>query len=60
MMTWRKQVAVLTASALLASPLAALAESVKVDAALPGYTKVDGISGTLNSVGSVHAHARIV
>lgn len=52
MKTWRKQVAVLTASALLASPLAARAEAVKVDAALPDYTKVDGISGTLNSVGS--------
>jgi len=52
MKNWRNQVAVLTASAVLASPLVTLADTVKVDAQLPAYEKVDGISGTLNSVGS--------
>jgi phosphate transport system substrate-binding protein len=52
MNNWRKQVAMLTSAALLFAPLSALAEAVKVDDALPTYKKVDGISGTLNSVGS--------
>ena len=48
----RKQVAVFTAACLLITPIAAVAEMIQVDQHLPTYTKVEGISGTLNSVGS--------
>ncbi|MHB8707757.1 MAG: PstS family phosphate ABC transporter substrate-binding protein [Desulfuromonadales bacterium] len=40
----------LLAAGLLATP--ALAEEVKVDAKIPAYAKVQGVSGNLNSIGS--------
>ena len=40
----------LLAAGLLATP--ALAEELKVDAKIPAYTKTQGVSGNLNSVGS--------
>jgi phosphate transport system substrate-binding protein len=40
----------LVAAALMATP--ALAEDVKVDAKIPAYAKVQGVSGNLNSIGS--------
>ena len=40
----------LLAVTLLATP--ALAEEVKVDAKIPVYAKVQGVSGNLNSIGS--------
>jgi phosphate transport system substrate-binding protein len=52
MIIWRKHVAVLTAAAILLAPMAATAGNIEVDPDLPVYKKVDGISGTLNSVGS--------
>jgi len=52
MTNWRKQVALFTAAAMFVAPLSAIAETIQVDSALPSYKIVDGISGTLNSVGS--------
>ncbi len=46
----KKLLAGLLAVCLLAAP--ALAEDVKVDAKIPAYAKVQGVSGNLNSVGS--------
>jgi phosphate transport system substrate-binding protein len=52
MKLWQKYVAVWTAAMVFASPVVALAQAVQVDAELAPYQKVDGISGTLNSIGS--------
>jgi len=48
--TAKKWTVGLVAVALMATP--ALAEDVKVDARIPAYVKVQGVSGNLNSIGS--------
>jgi phosphate transport system substrate-binding protein len=46
----KKLITGLLAAGLLATP--ALAEEIKVDAKIPAYAKVQGVSGNLNSIGS--------
>jgi phosphate transport system substrate-binding protein len=48
----QKRMAVFVATLLLLAPLSVQAGTIEVDPQLPVYEKVDGISGTLNSVGS--------
>jgi phosphate transport system substrate-binding protein len=50
--TLRKQLLALSILALAGSPLAAVAQQVKVDEKISAYTRVDGVGGNLSSVGS--------